>query len=135
MGTPFMYERTIHFPDTDAAGVVFFANYLAICHVAYEESLAAAGFDVRRFFSDSGVVMPISHSQADYLRPLLCGDRVVVAVQPSLLTPDSYAVDYMMMKRGQPDKLAANVRTHHVCIESTTRQRVVLPEALKAWVG
>ena len=40
---PFEYQRTVHFADTDAAGVVFFANYLAICHEAYEESLGAAG--------------------------------------------------------------------------------------------
>jgi len=47
----FVYQRTIHFPDTDAAGVVFFPNYLAICHEAYEEALAAAGINVRAFFS------------------------------------------------------------------------------------
>jgi len=35
---PFTYSRTVHFADTDAAGVVFFANFLAICHEAYEES-------------------------------------------------------------------------------------------------
>ena len=39
---PFTYARTVHFPDTDAAGVVFFPNYLSICHEAYEEALAAA---------------------------------------------------------------------------------------------
>ena len=42
-GMPFVYHRTIRFADTDAAGVVFFPNYLTICHEAYEESLAAAG--------------------------------------------------------------------------------------------
>ena len=37
---PFAYLRTIHFPDTDAAGVVFFPNYFAMCHEAYEEALS-----------------------------------------------------------------------------------------------
>jgi 1,4-dihydroxy-2-naphthoyl-CoA hydrolase len=61
---PFSYERIIHFPDTDAAGVVFFANYLSICHEAYEEALADAGLPVRTFFSDQGVMTIIDHSTA-----------------------------------------------------------------------
>ena len=56
---PFTYSRTTHFADTDAAGVVFFANYLSICHEAYEEALSAAGIDLKRFFADNGVVVPI----------------------------------------------------------------------------
>src|SRR5438309_7252470 len=78
----FSYDRTIHFPDTDAAGVVFFANYLSICHEAYEEALAAAGIPLRAFFSDQGVVIPVSKSSVDYLRPLRCGDKIRVTVAP-----------------------------------------------------
>ena len=44
----FAYSRTIHFADTDAAGVVYFARYLSICHEAYEEALAAAGIDMKQ---------------------------------------------------------------------------------------
>ena len=43
----FTYHRTIRFKDTDAAGVVYFANILAICNEAYEESLEASGIDFR----------------------------------------------------------------------------------------
>ena len=71
----FTYPRTIRFADTDAAGVVFFPNYLAIGHEAYEESLAAAGIELQSFFGEHAVVVPVSKSQAEYLRPLTCGDR------------------------------------------------------------
>ena len=131
----FHYQRTIHFSDTDAAGVVFFANYLAICHEAYEEALAAAGIEIRLFFSNVGAVVPVSKSDAEFLRPLYCGDKVRVSVKPTLLTGDSYAVDYEMVKLGNPEKLAGRIRTCHVCIDSTTRERVVLPPALAAWVA
>jgi 1,4-dihydroxy-2-naphthoyl-CoA hydrolase len=132
---PFKYSRTIHFPDTDAAGVVFFPNYLSICHEAYEEALAAAGIDIRNFFADTGTVVPVSKSNADYLRPLYCGDKVYVVVKPSPLTGDTFAIDYELMRVGRPDKLAANIRTCHVCIDSKTRERVALPPALAAWVS
>ena len=130
----FVYHRTIHFPDTDAAGVVFFANYLAICHEAYEESLGAAGLGVRDFFMASDIVVPVSKSSAEYLRPLFCGDKISVSVKPSLLTPDTYAIAYEMIRLGSPAKPVAHVRTAHVCIRTATRERVPLPAALAAWV-
>ncbi|MFA6289236.1 MAG: thioesterase family protein [Opitutaceae bacterium] len=132
---PFSYTRTIHFPDTDAAGVVFFANYLSICHEAYEEALAAAGIPLGTFFSDSGVVVPVAKSEASYLRPLACGDKVRVEVTPKALSENSYALDYVIWKQGPAEKRAAVVRTEHVCISSQTRERLPLPANLAAWVN
>jgi 1,4-dihydroxy-2-naphthoyl-CoA hydrolase len=130
----FMYQRTVHFADTDAAGVVFFANYLAICHEAYEESLSAVGINLRRFFTDTGVIVPITRSEADYRRPLACGDRIRVTVIPALLTEDTYEIRFEIAKIGPPEKNAGRVRTEHVCITSDSRERIPLPPALAAWV-
>lgn len=133
---PFSYARTIHFPDTDAAGVVFFANYLAICHEAYEEALAAAGVELGKFFSDHGIIVPVAKSEATYLRPLACGDKVRVEVRPTALSENSYALDYAIWKQqGASEKRAAAVRTEHVCISSQTRERLPLPPHLAAWVN
>ena len=132
---PFSYSRTIHFPDTDAAGVVFFANYLAIAHEAYEEALAAAGINLRTFFADTGSVTPIFRSEADYLRPLHCGDKLRVTVLPAVLTEHSYETRYELFRVGPPEKLAARIRTEHICISSANRERLALPPALAAWVN
>lgn len=130
----FTYQRIIHFADTDAAGVVFFANYLAICHEAYEEALAAAGIDLKTFFADHGVVAPVTQSRAEYLRPLACGDKVRVTLVPAPLGGDSFALEFELHRLGRPEKLAARVRTEHVCISSKTRKRQALPPPLAAWV-
>ncbi|MGA2444345.1 MAG: thioesterase family protein [Opitutaceae bacterium] len=131
---PFVYPRTIRFADTDAAGVVFFSNYLVICHEAYEESLAADGIELKSFFGKHGVVVPVAKSQAEYLRPLTCGDKISVTLTPVPLGSDGYAVDYELHRLGRPEKLAARVRTEHVCISSRSRERHVLPAALAAWI-
>ena len=131
---PFSYTRTVHFPDTDAAGVVFFARYLSMCHEAYEEALAAAGVSLGNFFADHGVVVPISKSEATYLRPLVCGDKLRIDVTPIFLSENSYAIDYVIWKTGVADKRAAVVRTEHVCISSATRERLPLPAPVAAWV-
>jgi 1,4-dihydroxy-2-naphthoyl-CoA hydrolase len=131
---PFTYERTIHFSDTDAAGVVFFANYLAVCHEAYEESLGAAGINLAKFFADTGTVVPIAKSEAEYLRPLAVGDKVRVTVTPSALSENSFTLAFELTKAGPPAKLAGRARTEHVCISSRDRARAPLPPALAAWV-
>jgi len=132
---PFTYTKTVHFGDTDAAGVVFFANYLVFCHEAYEEALLAAGINLRTFFSDTGVVVPVSKSEATYLRPLACGEKVEISLSVRLLKDDSYEVAYEMTRLGPPSKCAARVRTEHVCIDSSTRERKPLPAALAKWVA
>ena len=131
------YQRTIHFADTDAAGVVYFANYLSLCHEAYEESLEAAGIDLKTFFSDNGIVIPVAKSTADYLRPLVCGDKIAITVKPAAVSRDTYTIDYEVTRLAgntAPKKLAAIVQTRHVCIRSTDRARTALPPALAAWV-
>jgi len=130
----FSYLRTIHFPDTDAAGVVFFARYLSICHEAYEEALGAAGVELAAFFKAGGVVVPIAKSEASYLRPLVCGDRVRVEVKPVRLSSHSFALEFVIWKTGTVEKRTAVVRTEHVCIAAESRERRDLPPPLAAWV-
>jgi 1,4-dihydroxy-2-naphthoyl-CoA hydrolase len=132
---PFTYPRTVHFADTDAAGVVFFANYLAICHEAYEEALSASGIDLKTFFSDNGVVVPIARSETEYLRPLSCGDKLEVSLGVKALSGDSYEIRYELTRLGPKGKCAARARTEHVCIDSKTRARRALPAALADWVA
>ena len=131
---PFAYRRTVHFADTDAAGVVFFANYLVICHEAYEEALDAAGIELRTFFADTGAIMPIAKCEASYRLPLRLGDRLLVTVAPSGLSENSYETRYEITCLGQPDKPAGKARIEHVCIDSKTRERLALPPVLAAWV-
>ena len=132
---PFTYARTVHFADTDAAGVVYFANFFAICHEAYEESLSASGIGLKAFFSDNGVVVPIAKSEAEYLRPVSCGDKLGVALRVAALSENSYEIRYEIIRTGPGSKCAARVRTEHVCIDSATRARKALPAALAAWVN
>jgi len=138
---PFSHARTVRFADTDAAGVVFFARYLAICHETYEEALAIAGLPLARFFADTGLIVPIAKSEASYLRPLVCGDCLRIEVVPARLSEHSFALAFTLWKivpghEGSPatEKRAAVARTEHVCIEARTRERAPLPTALAAWV-
>ena len=131
---PFRYQRTVHFADTDAAGVVFFANYFSICHEAYEEALGAGGVELRTFFAENAVIVPIMKSDAEYLRPLFCGDKIRVSVTPAPISENSFEIRFEIVKLGLVEKVAARVHTVHVCTSPKKKARAPLPPALAQWV-
>lgn len=126
---PFTYKRVIRFSDTDAAGVVYFANVLSICHEAYEASLVAANINLKLFFSNPAVAIPIVHADVDFLRPLYCGDEVTISMQPRLLRDSEFEVEYQVLG----ERLMAKAVTRHVCIGSD-RKRLVLGEEMMGWL-
>ncbi len=132
---PFIYERTIRLADTDAAGIVFFANYLALCHEAYEAALASAGMPLQDFIVAGDVIVPISRSTAEYKRPLHCGDLVSITVSPTPISENSFAIDFEITRKTPPVKSAAQIRTEHVCTSRTKRERAPLTPKLAAWVS
>lgn len=70
----FIYKRRIAFHETDAAGVVYFANYFHLAEEAETHALASLGSVVTR----DGYLYPRVHAEADYLAPLRFFDEVSV---------------------------------------------------------
>lgn len=131
----FSSQQRIRFEDTDAAGVMYFAQGLALCHRAYEESLLAAGVDLATFFSPSAALAyPIVHAHMDYRLPLHCGDCVVLTLAATRLNESSFTLSYRLQPQASPDQLAAEALTRHVCIDPRQRQRQPLPPIMEQWL-
>ncbi|MBW4580439.1 MAG: acyl-CoA thioesterase [Tildeniella nuda ZEHNDER 1965/U140] len=131
---PFVYERTVRFSDTDAAGVVYFTNVLSMCHEAYEASLAATGIDLKVFFSGVDVALPIAHASAAFFRPMVCGDRLNIRLIPSVLKDSEFEIAYDVFLEHQPDRSVSQAHTRHVCIDPLTRKRRSLPVEVNQWL-
>lgn len=131
----FQFPYRICLADTDAAGVVYFARLLEICHRAYEAALAAAGLELGQFLGrDAKLALPIVRVEGRFFAPLYCGDEAIVGVAPTALDACRYGVDYQIFSPRQ-DAPAAIARTEHACIDLYQRQRQPLPEDLRAWVA
>ena len=121
----FIYQRSIKFADTDAAGVVYFSNLLSICHEAYEEYLSTnLELDLNKFFQDKSTAIPIIHAQIDFAQPLFCGDQISIFVSPQLVNDKVFEISYRINK----DSITvANASTRHICINPQTRKTKPLP--------
>lgn len=130
----YTYNRTVRFKDTDAAGVVYFANVLAICHEAYEASLMASGINLKLFFSDPTVALPIVHASVDCFHPLFCGDALRIQLTPKQLNNHKFMVTYQVFSVAAEDQLLSQAQTQHMCIDAIARTRINLPNRIIEWL-
>lgn len=126
------YQRTVHFGDTDAAGVVYFANLLQFCHEAYEHALDQLGLELRQFFSNARLIVPITEAHVRFLKPLYCGDRLRVKIEPQQLDTSRFQLSYTLYNT--TGERVALAWTQHLCLQLPQRQRTGIPEPLASWL-
>ena len=100
----FIYNRRIAFHETDAAGVVYFANYFHLAEEAETHALASLGNIVTR----DGYLYPRVHVEADYNAPLSFFDEV--SVHTSINKIGSSSVHWIF-KIYKGDQLCATVQS------------------------
>jgi 1,4-dihydroxy-2-naphthoyl-CoA hydrolase len=127
----FTYQRTVRFSDTDAAGVVYFVNVLNFCHEAYEESLIASGINLKEFFTNPSVAIPITHTAVDFYLPTYCGDQITVQLTPQQLDTHKFVINYQILSS---QALSSKAVTKHVCIHPHTRNKIEIPPEITKWI-
>jgi acyl-CoA thioester hydrolase len=68
----------IYYEDTDAAGVVYHANYLKFAERARTEWLRAKGFSQSELKKRRGLVFAVRHIASDFLAPAMLDDEITV---------------------------------------------------------
>ena len=73
-----LYPVHIYYEDTDAGGVVYYANYLKFAERARSEAIRALGASHGRLRDESGIVLAVHKLAAEYLTPARLDDELVV---------------------------------------------------------
>ena len=71
----------VYYEDTDAAGVVYYANYLKYMERARTEWLAALGFPLAAFERSHGIAFVVHRVEIDFLQPARLNDTLDVTVE------------------------------------------------------
>ena len=79
---PFRLPVRVYYEDTDAAGVVYYANYLKFMERARTEWLEALGNPLAAFEREHGIVFVVHRCEIDYLSPARLNDTLDVSVEP-----------------------------------------------------
>ncbi|HVF63279.1 MAG TPA: tol-pal system-associated acyl-CoA thioesterase [Casimicrobiaceae bacterium] len=91
----------VYYEDTDAAGVVYYANYLRFLERARTEWLAFLGHDVVELASAHGIVFIVRRVEIDYLKPARLCDLLDVSVSVHTLGRASLIVHQRVLRGGE----------------------------------
>ncbi len=78
---PFSHAQRVYWEDTDAGGVVFYANYLKFFERARTEWLRAAGHSQQRLREETGAIFVVAETHVRYLQPARLDDLLDVTVE------------------------------------------------------
>jgi acyl-CoA thioester hydrolase len=78
---PFSHGLRVYWEDTDAGGVVFYANYLKFFERARTEWLRALGFEQERLRMEAQTMFVVGSTALKYLRPARLDDWLQVSVR------------------------------------------------------
>jgi acyl-CoA thioester hydrolase len=82
MAAAFAHQVRVYWEDTDAGGVVFYANYLKFFERARTEWLRAAGFGQQQMREAFGLIFVVTDTALRYLAPARLDDLLTISVQP-----------------------------------------------------
>jgi len=80
----FMWPVRVYYEDTDAGGVVFYANYLKFFERARTEMLRAMGYEQDELIANEGIIFVVRSVQVDYLSPARFNEQLQVSAKVSL---------------------------------------------------
>ncbi len=103
------YGLRVFWEDTDAAGIVYYANYLKFCERARSEMVRAAGLDQRRLLDDDGIVFAVRRCEIDYLGAAKLDDELNVITRVLKVGGASVLLQ-QTVRRGQEDLVRASLR-------------------------
>ena len=81
LAPPYRFQLRVYWEDTDAGGVVFYANYLKFFERARTEWLRSLGHSQERLRTETGVVFVVTDTAVRYVRPARLDDELTVTVR------------------------------------------------------
>ena len=78
---PFSFRIRVYWEDTDAAGIVFYANYLKFFERARSEWLRSLGFEQESLRAVEGIAFVVAETSVRYRLPARLDDVIDVSVE------------------------------------------------------
>src|SRR5450432_2388227 len=126
--TPYRFAIRVYWEDTDAAGIVFYANYLKFFERARSEWLRSLGFEQEALRRDAGIAFVVSETAVRYRRPARLDDVLSVSVDVRHLGQASLEIGQQAWRA---DDLLAEATIRIGCVELGTFRPCRIPNDIR----
>ena len=123
---PFEWPVRVYYEDTDAQGVVYYANYFRFMERARTEWLRSLGVDMVRLADEERRIFVVAEVQARFLSPARLNDELTITAQLTNLTRVSFDIEQNIY-RGDIDGallIAGNVKAAYLDADSMRPKRI-----------
>jgi acyl-CoA thioester hydrolase len=124
---PFIWPVRVYYEDTDAGGVVYYANYLKFTERARTEWLRECGFEQTDLAEQHGVIFVVRSAAIEYLKPARFNDSLRVSVE--LIKVGAGQID-LVQRVTRNDDLLAKASIKIACVGLTGMRPTRIPKAL-----
>lgn len=125
---PFSWPVRVYYEDTDAGGVVYYANYMKFFERARTEWLRSFGLNQDKLAQDEGLIFVVRRARLDFARPARLDELLEVTVEPLKLA-HVYVDLVQEVRRGAQMLAQAEVRV--ACLDQRSFKPAVMPQLLR----
>jgi acyl-CoA thioester hydrolase len=133
------YPLRVYFEDTDAAGVVYYANYLKLAERARTEALRDLGVPHAELTADHGLIFMVRRAKLDYLRPARLDDSLIVESRALAIGAASVELRQTFRRAGNATEALVVADVLLACVRQSDMRAVRMPprwrEALAVLAG
>lgn len=122
----YITKNKVRLNDTDAAGILYFANQFRFAHDALDDFFESEGYSFHKMLYEESFVFVIVHAEADYLAPLAVSDQLEIHLSVESIGTSSFSIIYKIYKSNQI--LAGTAKTVHVYLDRATRTKRPIPQ-------
>ena len=128
----FRFALRVYWEDTDAGGVVFYANYLKFFERARTEWLRSFGHSQEQLRQETGAIFIVTDTSLKYLRPARLDDSLNITVQ---LGRRTYTRLMFVQQAWRGNELLAQGSIGVACVNAGTFKPRAIPNDLLKSIG
>jgi len=122
----------VYYEDTDAVGIVYYANYLKFAERARTEMIRALGVEHGPLLALSGVTFAVRSCAAEYLQPARLDDEIAVRTRIDALGGASLRATQRVVRQDDPtgQRTLVELKIRLACLDAAQRP-ARLPAAVR----
>ncbi len=132
--TTYTLPIRIYYEDTDAGGIVYYANYLKFMERARTEWLRELGYEQDQLRDEYGMIFVVRSAHVDYFKPALFNDLLNVSVSVAELGKTHITCQQQVFKSvsDTTQELITEATIGLVCIDAQRFRPVRIPDMLRS---
>jgi len=133
--TSFIWRSRVYWEDTDAGGVVYYANYLKFLERARTEWLRARGIVQSELAASERVVFAVIEVGIQYLRPARLDDEVCISCEPQREGAATVKFAQRIWRAAEPEAPLVEAQIRVACLDAAAFRPRRLPAVVLAEIS